>query len=236
MPIRNDVGRRAQSRPRISAPKLGEYMDVLSARRRERIVYNQAFPSAFITARYQEAFSAVRASLLSGGDVIQQLTAHAERIERMPAGTAHRANAQTCSAQAIRRFAALVDSLGFAGMEVTAPEARSMKVPIEGVTVSVMPAVLLSRTQAREPRVHGAMLVVMNKTIGLSDRSGEAVAELLRQALCGAGFEQVRPEMCLVVDVFRDRVYRAPRASKRVSGEIASACREIAMRWSMLPA
>lgn len=235
MPNRTTSRRKVRTRPRISAPKLGEYMDVLSARQRERIVHRQKFPAAFITARYQEAFSAVRASMLSGDQVMVKLQQHAERIERTPASTRHQASAHTCSAQAVRRFARLVGALGLDQFEVALPGPASMKVSIEGVSVSVVPAVVLSRA-TRSGRASGAMLVVMNKTIGLSDRGGEAVAELLRQALVQAGHEGVRPDLCLVVDVFRDRVYHAPRAAKRLSEEIASACREIAMRWETLAA
>lgn len=235
MPNRSTGRRKVRTRPRISAPKLGEYMDVLSARQRERIVHRQKFPAAFITARYQEAFAAVRASMLSGGQVMVKLQQHAERIERKPASTRHQASTQSCSARAVRRFAKLVGTLALEQFEVSLPGPAPMRVPIEGVAVSVMPAVVLSRA-ARSGRAYGAMLVVMNQTIGLSDRSGEAVAELLRQALARAGYEGVRPELCLVVDVFRDRVFHAPRASKRLSEEIASACREIAMRWETMAA
>ena len=80
------------------------------------------------------------------------------------------------------------------------------------------------------------MLLVMSKSIKLTDRSGGAVAELLRKALIEAGFENVHPSLCMVDDVFGRRLYTPPRATKRLSDEIECACREIAARWPALAA
>jgi hypothetical protein len=57
---------RGREQPRISAPKMGEYLEA-TAPRREVILRDQKFPAAFKTARYQPAADAIRRALLQGG-------------------------------------------------------------------------------------------------------------------------------------------------------------------------
>ncbi len=80
----------------------------------------------------------------------------------------------------------------------------------------------------------GALFLAFRKKKPLPTRAGTAVAELLRRGLEKSGLVNplnIKPEFCVVVDVFRDRVYLAPRGRKILGYEIESACREIAILW-----
>ncbi len=72
------------------------------------------------------------------------------------------------------------------------------------------------------------------KEKALTKRVGKAVADLLRGALAQSRVfdtRTIKPEFCLVVDVFHEGVHHAPRGRKRLGVEIESACREIAILW-----
>jgi hypothetical protein len=83
----------------------------------------------------------------------------------------------------------------------------------------------------------GALLLVFRKEKALSKKAGIAAGELLRSAVAESGLVNpltVKPELCIVVDVFEGEVHHAPRSRKRLGSEIESACREIANRWPTL--
>ena len=216
----------------MSASKLGEYVDC-GATRRERIIRDQKFPSDFITARYRDAEDAIRAAMLSDA-VLSALSEKAQLLDMKEATNPHQVEVRASCAQAVRRFARMYHDLPLAG--VTPTLIGNRKVQIEGVEVSVRPTLGTQRINKKGIVERGAILLVMSKSINLTDRSGGAVAELLRTALIEAGFENVHPSLCMIVDVFRRKVYTPPRATKRLSTEIACACREIAARWSKMAA
>lgn len=218
--------------PRISAPKLGEYR-ICGAARRERIIRDQKFPADFITARYRDAEDAIRASLLTGS-ALSKLSEMANLLENKEATNSHQAEVRASCAEAVRRFARMYPDLPLAGITLSLIGDR--KLHIEGVEVSVRPTIGLQRRNKKGADERGAMLLVMSKSVRLTDRSGETVAELLRKALIEAGVENVHPSLCIVVDVFARTLHAPPRATKRLSDEIACACREIAARWPALAA
>lgn len=220
--------RKVRLSPRMSAPKLGEYIDVVRPSRRESIIREQKFPAVFMMAYYKDAFNAIRASLRSGADVLEQLAHRATVLASRPALKKYDADVRTCCVQAIQAFGRIYPTLALAGWAATpAPE---LGVVIETVPVSVHPAVLLTRKVKGEIET-GALLVVFRKDVALRDIGGKAVAELLRQAINGAGRPNVVGKMCLVVDVFSGQVFFSPRQNSRLKSDLHSACREIAVRW-----
>jgi len=226
---------RVRLKARVSAAKLGEYL-AAPAHRRERIIHDQKYLSPFIVARYTRANNAIRASLLGGGDVSGRLLSKASLIENDVATSSFQAEVNQGSAHAVRSFAKLVPALPLNGVTFAMTGTQSFYSRVEGVEISAAPVVLLQRTKRDGSTEVGALMTVMTKQVKLSDHSGRAVAELLRQALLDAGYTNVRPRLCLIVDVFAGTVFYAPSARKRLSSEIASACREIAVRWPAIAA
>lgn len=226
---------RVRFQPRVTAAKLGEYLTV-PAHRRERILHDQKYPAEFITTRYRRAYDAIRVSLLAGGDVVGRLLSKASLIESDVATTRFQAETIRDSAQAVRLLAKLFPELPLKGITPTMTGTQSFSFWVEGVEISAMPIVLLQRTKRDGSVENGALMVAMAKRLKLSDHSGRAVAEILREALLEAGYLNVRPRMCLVVDVFSRRVFDAPVRSQRLANEIESACREIAVRWPAIAA
>jgi hypothetical protein len=219
----------------MSAPKLGEYLQA-GARRRETILTDQKFTPRFKQVFYKEATVAIRRAIVRGQNVESELLEEARRLDAAPATSEYEARAHRGCASAVRRFAKLWPTLKLDTASASILASGGVKLSIEGVTVSVMPLVALERVSAKKVQQSGAMLLVFNQTtdLQLQPSSAKALAELLRSAMVAAGFANVRPELCVVIDVFAGTVATAPTGGQRIANEIASACREISMRWPAL--
>ena len=228
MPV--DANGRAD--PRISAPKMGEYLEA-TASRRERILRDQKFPQTFITVRYGGASDVIRRALLRGGGVRQELIAGALRLSRKPCETRYDEEARDDSVLAVEFFIRSLPSLDLEGVESFLAGRSGLAQAVEDVRISVYPVVLLKKRVRGQDRF-GALLPVFGKKATLNERSGKAVATMLYEGLAASGLvpsSAVKPGLCLVVDVFREQVYEAPSSRVRLLGDIRSACREIAVRW-----
>jgi hypothetical protein len=220
-------------KPRISVAKLGEYIDVAKASRRETIIRDQKFLTAYKASRYRDAFNSIRAALLSGDDVLKQLGHWEMTVAAQFASTKYQADTKACCLDAIRAFARLYSRLPL--RELTTAPVQPLMLTIANVPISVFPTVTLVR-QVRCAIECGALLVVFRKEAPLGRNGGRAVAEVLRRALLNASDRAVRGELCIVVDVFSGGVFTAPSHSKQLMAEIESACREIAVRWPAVAA
>lgn len=228
-----------REKPRLSAAPLGKYHEATPAQR-ERILRKAKFPSTFIVAAYNEATVAIRRSFLAGGDTAECLRSEAMRIASLPGTTRNEQTAHANSARAVRALSHRIGTLPLKGVSAVQLGARDVTLVIEGVSVSIFPQVLLTRTRRDGSVEYGAMLVVMRKTEALGLRSGRVVAELLRRALVAMGLSDrgtIDPSLCMVVDVFHPGFFQAKgRGGKRIAQDLECACREIAARWPQIRA
>ena len=221
-------------RPRISAAKLGDYIEARSAAARERILRDQKFPPNFITTRYRDAEHAMRSAVLSADDTSAQLSKAAERIARAPNKSKWQTEARQLCVRAVQQFAKIIASVEGPAISFGPPPADGYKLTVEGVAISVMPLVRVVRRQGSEVVGHGLMLCVIRKNDAVTERAAEAIAEVLRMAVEATGDEPVDPKLCMVVDVFAGKTYRAATRGKRMQLDLLSACREIVVRWDSL--
>jgi hypothetical protein len=226
---------RVRQHPRMSAPKMGEYLDA-GAPRRERILQDQKFPPTVQTVPYRDATDVCQRAVLRGGDVASSLLGAANALRGKPCTTQFEATSLACSLAGIEKFAALFPKLGLNGVTGTYAGPRGLAQSIQGVGISAYPLAVL-RHEARGQERTGALLLVFRKEKPLTKKAGTAAADLLRGAVAQSGLVHrltVKPELCIVVDVFHGAVHHAPRSRARLSNEIESACREIAIRWPTL--
>lgn len=224
----------SREKPRMSAQKMGEYL-YASAHRRERILRDQKYPPLAQVVRYERARRAISAALLSTKETQSKLIGLAASLEQQIPKSGYDAESLRLSALAVRRFSSQYTSISFHGASAVMTGTPHFHLRVEGVTISVSPAVLLRRVNRLGNLDWGALLLVIRKGEALDERSGSAIGEMLRLALVQGGYEAAKPTLCLVVDVFSGRNYSAPSRSQRLGNEIASACREIADRWPSLP-
>jgi hypothetical protein len=150
--------------------------------------------------------------------------------------TAFAENSIACSTDAITRFGALYGRLELGNAKAALVGQPTFGVRMEGVNISARPLVLLERRGRDEVQL-GAILVVFRKDKTLTKHVGQSVAQLLRSALAASPLSLrgvIRPELCVVVDVFDGGIYGAPLRNTRALDEIQSACREIATRWPFI--
>jgi len=187
-------------------------------------------------AWYEKARQAIRAALVSDKVVGERLRELAQVIEQMPTRTPYDGDASRVSADGVRRFAKIHEKLSLKGTKALLPSSPSFVLASEGVSISIAPAVILRRTARDGTETWGALVVVFRKGEALGTRGGKAVAELVRLCLANSGYKNIRADLCIAVDVFSGRIFTASGRGTRVAAEIASACREIAVRWPALNA
>jgi hypothetical protein len=219
--------------PRMSAPKLGEYLEA-GPRRRERILRDQKFPPVFKQARYDAARKAIKVALVGTQYPVVRLHELAAQIAQRPTRTRYAADTVRGNIDALAEFADLYPKI-FRGDSVR-PELSPafFSIPIEGVGVTVAPSALLKKTPRTGVVQIGALVVVIRKESALGDQSGKGVAETIRQALITAGYINVRPELCLALDLFSHRWFTPSLRGIGSTEDLRAACREIATRWPAL--
>jgi hypothetical protein len=222
--------------PRITAPKLGDYMASPSASVRQRILRDQKITPDFQTARYRRAVGDIRAALVTSDSASAYLAKSAARLKSAKGVTDWQDTDNAVSAEAVEKFAQFLTKFDLKGLTFT--RIGTYPVPIEGVEVSVYPIARVTRLNRDGSRSSGALLTVFrkDKSLAMSDRAGEVVADLLRGALESSGDKEVDRNLCIVVDVFRAKAFMAPKSNRKLRADIAATCREIAMLWPSIKA
>jgi hypothetical protein len=221
--------------PRISLNKLGEYM-VATPRRRRRIVLEQKRPPEFQTARYTEAQDAITSFLANGAGDDSPLADALRRLSEISPRTEWDAQRIQLCTEAIESFMDC-DNFGFMGdMTVSAGATDQPKLQVANVSISVRPEILLEGSDRTGERIFGAVKLYIGKTIPLTRESGAYVATTLHQYVDEqfgskgtAGHRK-----CVVLDVFANELYEAPRAFQRRREDIEAACEEISRAWPVL--
>jgi hypothetical protein len=224
---------KVRTSPRISVNGLAEYL-VAGAARRRRIVQEQKRPKNYQAPYYTDAEEAIMDFLASSSrnvGVLDRAAARLSAVETESRLIEWELTRRMACTEALLAFRNLAEGGLFAGLSVTrAPQSQRL-MQIGGVGVSVRPEILLSST-AEEPRLGGAKLF-FSKNEPLTESRALYTGTILHQYL---DTHQQRTgtvdyRHCLVVDVFAEKVYAAPRTYKRRRTDIEAACLEITLAW-----
>lgn len=223
---------RERARPRISVTKLGEYL-VATPLRRRAIVREQKKPRDFVVARYGDVYSAIQQFLLRGAVDTSILETAIERLYNASATTEWQEQDNALSAEALESFLDISDSIDITGCSVSLGDNDAPQMQVGGVSVSVRPEVLLSRPTPGGD-VSGVVKLYISKNLPLTDEAGRYVATTVHQYLsdCLRPGGAPEPKSCMVVDIFGQNVFEAPRSYKRRRKDIEAACEEIARAWA----
>ena len=221
-----------RTHPRISINKLGEYVTA-RPRRRRRVIHDQKYPPTFQVTRYNQAQSAMSKFLANAGedklihDTIEEL-ANAE-----PKSTWDAERIQSCT-NALDSFLKVYDPTLIEGYKVEVGEPRPPKLEIAGVQVSVRPDLILRGTDRKGNPTVGAIKLYIAKTKPLDDESGLIIATSVHQYIEHISPDDVKVPLqaSMVVDVFAQKIYHAPRAYISRRKDIEAACEEVARAWS----
>jgi hypothetical protein len=126
--------------------------------------------------------------------------------------------------------------MGVGSVKFKAPDIHNSKLKISGVSVSVMIDLATERVDGNGNKVIGGAVLVFSKTGG-PEKNVKArcvaiallVHELLKQQL-KAG-EKCDPNICMAIDVFDGKVYRAKSHQKLLFKTIETSCDEVTTVW-----
>lgn len=227
--------KRVRATPRISVNKLGEYLTA-KAGRRLTIISDQKNPRDFIVARYSAALDAIARCLAAKGDPLVIREAMEKLYDTTPKSMWHQQDIEL-SVEALDLFLNLIDDIDLSSFDVV----RSADAPdltIENVAVSVRPDLYLRDRETKA--ICGAIklsILKRNKPKDGDEPEDEAamyVGTVLHQYANDvlSPKASVPSGSCMVIDVFAQRIYRAPKSYKKRRSDIGAACREIARGWA----
>lgn len=224
---------RVRISPRISVNGLAEYL-IAGAARRRRIVQEQKRPKNYQAPYYTDAEEAIVRFLASperNFAVLDQAAAKLREVEVVSRRVEWEITRRAACTEALQAFRNLAAGDLFAGLAVTRAPQSPRLLQLGGVGVSVRPEILLASSDA-EPRLGGAKLFFSKNEALTEDRAlyaGTILHQYLEAQQQRAG--RVDYRHCLVIDVFTQKVFAAPRTYKRRRADIEAACLEITLAW-----
>lgn len=213
--------------PRISLNKLAEYSTASPARRRT-IVKDAKAPKEFKMLRYRKARALCRSALLNDLTNAEVLA----RLDEWDGGGTEWAQKDTAlSGDAVLAFLGMRSGLpDFSGWEKS--KGAHGLLQCGGVNISISPDLLLQQDNST-----GAIHFHISKSNPLTKQSGELAASLLERHLTesvhGQGIE-VMKRHCIVLDVFTQQAFTAPKATKQRWTTANACCTELLLWWESL--
>ena len=224
--------------PRLSANQVADYLSA-NATNRRRILSDAKYPSTMIVVRYDDARTAVAAHMAANDGKKNILADALEALRRKAAKQDitdyKRQNHKLCT-EAIEGFQATETKMGVGSVKFKAPDIHNSKLKISGVNVSVSLDLMTERVDGNGNKVIGGAVLVFSKTGGPEkniEARCRAIAllthEVLKQQL-KAG-ETCDPNICMAIDVFNGKAYRAKAQQKQLFKTVETSCEEVATVW-----
>lgn len=220
---------RVRRSPRFSLNALSEYL-VAHAARRRKLIEEQKSPRPFQVTYYSKAEEAIANFLVTRDR--QALDDGLSKVRLEPGLNEWERGRRLTCAEAIQAFAQ-IESLPFEDFSRRYGPKSPRRLDIGALSVSIRPEVLLaSREDARH--VVGAVKLYISKNQPLSDPRARLAGAILHRYVSSTYSRSVDYRSCFVVDVFRRKVYPAPRTYKRHWQDVEAACFEIALLWEVI--
>ncbi|MGD9683262.1 MAG: hypothetical protein AB7W16_19010 [Candidatus Obscuribacterales bacterium] len=230
---------KTRSKARLSVNKLGEYLEA-SARRRERILRDQKFPKEFITLYYRDAFEGIQNYIDSEFDDAV-LDAKYEELGERPTTSVKQVKRISDCIHALESFQNLSESYLIGALDGTrvipAPNApKEGAISLEGVEISLRPEFYLQRPTGKRLRSKGLIKLYISRNQPLSKYTGQAIAALSQDYLSNLSTPEGKPsrDQIMVIDVFAESVFAAPKSTKRLMQDVEASCREITRLWDQI--
>lgn len=220
-----------QIKPKISANKLGEYIQS-SPKRRRQIVSNQKYPKKYIVTRYSAATKAIVDFFTKGKGNKKEIEERIAELLLKNSSSSFQNQDTKLSIKALEIFTQSQPP-DFNKFYTERLNGDLNKLSIKGVDVSVRPNILI-RGYFGGNEFIGAIKLHFSKTNPLEAQSGKYVSTLIHRYLEENYSEKVRPDFCISMDIFTGKYFKAPRSFKSLRKEIEAACSEIRLLWSDL--
>lgn len=220
------------TKAKISANKLGEYINSLPNRRRT-IVKDQKYPKGYIVTRYHGAKKSIIDFFVNGrGDKKKIQTEIEKLVIKSYNNSAFQRNDNELSIKALEIFSKS-NIPNIDDYSTSRFDSNLNKLEIGGVEVSVHPDILIKGV-IRGKEFVGAIKIHISKNNPLSQSSGKYVAALIHKFLETNNNVKARPDFCISLDIFTGNYFTATRSFKSLRKDIEAACREIKLLWDEL--
>ena len=222
--------------PRISVNALTKYLGANPAQRR-RIVSEQKQPREFQVIYYKPASDTIRAFLIDEDRDEDLLVSEIDRLYTLNPKNDYEKHRWTNNAEALGSFLEFHEDVDTLDLGVSNTSTQYPKLHLSGVDVSVFPELLLQGTHTRYGETVGGINLFFTKDakLRLTDTTGRYPSCLVYRLLTESIADRhVLPRACITLDVFGQTVHAAPKAHKRLMGEIEAACQEFAMWWDRI--
>lgn len=218
-------------KPKISANKLGEYINS-SPSRRQKIVKDQKYPKGFIVTRYNGAKKAIIDYFVKGKGDKKAIESEIKNLILGSYNTEFRKKDSQLSIKALEIF--VKTNVPSVSEHKTSRLGHNLnKLTIQGVDVSVQPDILIQGSLQGSDFI-GAIKIHISKTHPLTEGSGKYVGVLIHRFLESNYSEKVRTDFCISLDIFTGKYFVAPRSFKSLRKDIEAACNEIRLLWNDL--
>jgi hypothetical protein len=237
---KNEFTHKVNLTPRLSAGQVAEYLSA-NATARRRIITDAKYPPHFLIARYDEVRDALCNHLTkntSSNDVFANALNALGRKESSPGASEWTKTNCKINAEAISAFQNQEKALDLARFKYKIPNVGHLKLTIGGVAVSVSLDLMSTATSDTGKILVGGVILCLLKTRSTDIASRcEAMAMLVSEVISHAATDDQKcdPKMCLAVDIFGGKVYRAKARRKMFLKSVENSCSEVATIWPSVP-
>jgi hypothetical protein len=217
--------------PRVSVNKLGEYL-MANASRRKKIIYDCKHPAEFIIKRYNDAEKAIADYFSSDEKSIEIILKHINKLQSKKSKTPYQLEIVKSNMSALDSFIDCTDCIDICEEQYTYKDVseESSISTFNNLKVSVRPEILI----LKEKEVVGAIKLYFSKSHPISNDVGEYITTVLKHHLEEKYQLKLKPNNCMVLDVFTKLLIKAPKSHKRRLQDILASSEEIVTRWKDL--
>lgn len=216
---------------KISLNQLAEFSGATDASKR-RIIRQQLDPDPFRVPRYALTKARIKKSLALKGN-LAPIHEAIQILQDRKATTEWQINDKKVSLEALTRFIKIKIPSIFKKVEfeVIRPETSTME--LREVDVIVAPEIVI-RGKYDGQNVIGGVKIHISKTKPFDLERSRYVAAVVYKYLkdeVAQKDEIVLPELCLCLDVFNEKLVKAPDNSEEIVSILTNVCDEIKMLW-----
>jgi hypothetical protein len=224
--------------PRLSANQVGDYLSA-NATNRRRILRDAKYPPTMLLIRYEDARSALVSHLTSNGVAENILDKKVQTLRRNSDNDGitdyQKQNCRLCI-DAIESFQSFEAKMDVGSAKFLKSLTHYPRLKISGVSISVSIDLRTEKIDSKGGKTVGAAMLVFSKSGGpdnnLPERCKAAallVHELVKRYVKSS--EKCDPTLCMAIDVFNGKVYRAKSQQKLLYKTVENSCGEVATVW-----
>jgi len=236
MLVKKEFTHKLNPSPRLSASQVAEYLSEGNATARRRIIIEAKYPPTCLLPRYDEVREALCKHLAKKHptkDVLAEALNALSRKANSAGATDWTKGNYKIGSEAVAAFQGHERTLGLGKTEFRIPSVGYSRLSINGVTVSVSLDLVTEVANDNGMRMGGVIICLWKTRTSDIPQRCQAMAMLASEAIKKVLKDGQRcdPQMCMAIDVFDGKVYRAKAHQKTLYKTVEISCSEVATIW-----